>query len=117
MTGTDLVHVRSGQVSFIGGPARPFDSPYPSVAYDIPRNTLDPRVEQCTDHHVACDCREALMAEDLKEIRLEYRAVEQAFTTILAGHPTRTSDDAKPCQCTGCQIARLAHIYPKDGHP
>lgn len=115
MTGTDLVHVPTGHVSFIGGPRRPLDSPFPSVAYDPPASTLDPRVEACTDHYVACDCREACMAEDRSEIRSEFRAIHQAFDMVLAGHPTRTDGDARPCQCSGCQIARIAHIYPKDG--
>ena len=115
MTGTDVVHVPSQQVTFIGGPRRPWGSPSPSVAYDRPKNTLDPRVEACTDHHVACDCREAALAEDLSEFRAEFNAIKQAFSMVLAGHPTRTKGDAKPCQCSGCQIARIAHIYPKDG--
>lgn len=115
MTGTDVVHVPLPQVTFIGGPRRPYDSPSPSVAYDRPKNTLDPRVEACTDHHVACDCREAVLAEGLAEWRSEFLSIQRAIDMVLAGHPTRTKGDAKPCQCSGCQIARIANLYPKDG--
>ena len=115
MTGTDLVHAKSGYVTFIGGPRRPLTSDFPRIAYDVPKNTLDPRVETCTDHHVACDCREAILAEDLNEIRSEYRRFQEVVSKVLAGHPTASgATDADSCQCTGCQIARHAYIYPKE---
>lgn len=114
MTGTDLVHAKSGYVTFIGGPRRPLGSDFPRLAYDRPKNTLDPRVEQCTNHHVACDCREAVLAEDINEIRSEYQLVRNAINRVLAGHPTTGDTDATSCQCTGCQIARACFIYPKD---
>jgi hypothetical protein len=104
-------------VRFHGGPWRGFDRDYPKVAYVVPRDTCDPRYGACTDHHVACDCREAEMAENLNEYRYELKAQREAFDTILAGHPTwQYSSDGKRltgCMCTGCQFARALHIYPK----
>jgi hypothetical protein len=82
------------------------------VAYTPPRDTLDLRYATCRDHHPACDCREAEMAEERSESRLESRNLRAAFDRILAGHLTRTYDGRTPCQCTGCQIARAAHAYP-----
>lgn len=80
--------------------------------YDPPRNTLDIRYAACRDHHPACDCREALFAEDLGEFRAERRDVEAAFAAELADHatwpPFRDDIDApfQVCSCTGCRIAR-----------
>lgn len=39
------------------------------IAYDCPKDTLDNRFAACRDHHVACDCREAVFAEDAGEHR------------------------------------------------
>ena len=86
-----------------------------SVNYEVPKNTLDPRYVLCLDHHVACDCREADLAESISEGRAVLRAFERAFDEILTGHPTGSSydPDTNNCQCTGCRIARAAHYYPK----
>ena len=84
-----------------------------SMVYTPPRNTGDPRARACANHRVACDCREAEWAEYLSENRLAWRELQEAAREILRGHATRTyRDGAAPCQCTGCQIARAAHIYP-----
>ena len=83
-----------------------------AIVYTPPRDTCDPRARACTDHRVACDCREAEFAENANEGRMERLSVRQAFREVLAGHPTHTYDDNQtPCQCTGCRIARTAHIY------
>jgi hypothetical protein len=81
--------------------------------YDVPRNTLDIRYAACTDHHPACDCREALQAENLSEYRGDAKAVEAAFAAELQDHatwPTWYSGDPdaqfQVCQCSGCRIAR-----------
>ncbi len=97
-------------VTFRGGPDKG------RVVYTPPKDTLDPRYEVCTDHRVACDCREAEFAEERAEARAEWQALREAFDQHLAGHPTRLWDDKgdeqSACQCTGCRIARAAHIWP-----
>lgn len=105
-------------VRFLGGiddPSLSFEEQWarrPKVAYTPPRNTCDPRAAACTDHHVACDCREAEFAENAQEYAAARRETQQAFDEILAGHPTYVRDGT-PCQCTGCKVARAAHIYPR----
>ncbi len=98
-------------ITFRGGPGKE------RVVYTPPKNTLDPRYEACTGHRVACDCREAEFAEERAEYRFERRAIQEAFDEHLAGHPTRLWDDKgnelPACQCTGCRIARAAHIWPR----
>ena len=92
-----------------------------SVIYTPPGNTCDPRYDACTSHHVACDCREAEMAEQRAEWRDEYKGVQEAFDQVLAGHSTAimgapnpyTGESDNPCACTGCQIARLLGYYPR----
>ncbi len=104
------------RVFFNGGPqayAWLNPVPAPSVNYAVPRDTLDPRYRMCTNHHVACDCREAEQAELIVEFRALVREFETAFDEILAGHPTYSYTDTPPCQCTGCRIARAARYYPK----
>lgn len=127
---TELVGpLKVGKVRFTGGPSafgrddqgylRSFASNATAI-YDVPTDTLDPRHAACTDHHVACDCREAVLAEQIAEFRGEYRLLRSAIDTVLAGHPTtadgedRYGQQIKPCQCTGCQIARLIYVYPKE---
>lgn len=88
----------------------------PQVEYEVPTDTLDPRYSACTEHRVACDCREAELHEEINELRMEYRAMREALRTILDGHSTHiigapnpyTGEVDQPCQCTGCQIARAA---------
>lgn len=129
-TSTELVGpLKVGKVTFTGGPSafgrdgqgylRSFASRATAI-YDVPANTCDPRHSACTDHHVACDCREAWLAEQISEFRGEYGLLRNAIETVLAGHPTtadgedRYGHPIKPCQCTGCQIARLIYVYPKE---
>jgi hypothetical protein len=117
MTSTELVGPLPA-VSFGGGP----DCGYrhwranPKVAYVPPRDTCDPRYAACTEHHVACDCREAEFAEFKSEYRAERADRQEAFDTILAGHRTwQYSPDGQTligCMCTGCQIARACHVWP-----
>lgn len=88
---------------------------YAEVAYTPPINTCDARYSACTDHHVACDCREAEFAEYRSEVAYENDARRKAYSEILASHPTYTHErhDEMPCMCTGCQIARATHQYPR----
>jgi hypothetical protein len=48
-----------------------------SEVYTPPVNTLDLRYVACTEHHRACDCREALHAEDRQELRAYADEVEK----------------------------------------
>jgi hypothetical protein len=114
----ELVRRRQAVVTFGGGPRR-FEAdmvgaPRYSVAYDVPRNTMDARYRACTDHRVACDCREAELSEQLEEHRLEWKAVRDAARRALAGHQVEPPDGLKPweerhypvCLCSGCVIQR-----------
>lgn len=96
----------------------------------LPINTLDPRYDWCANHHTACVCREAEMAENLAEYRSMYKDAVDASREILAGHRTFPDtyqrkfvrwdgnrqvwewefDPAAVCSCTGCQIARKAYL-------
>jgi hypothetical protein len=87
------------------------------IAYQPPRDTCDgDRWRACTDHRVACDCREAEMAEQISELRAELRMAREAALRILAGHPVYAYEEGPNgqrevgCQCTGCQIAREAFL-------
>jgi len=104
---------------------------------DSPRNTLDYRYPLCRRHHTGCWCYEAERNETLSEYRSMYFDVVDTAKEILAGHRTRSEsyrprgdwsdsvwlagngrlmiDDAEMdedavCMCTGCQIARKAHL-------
>lgn len=117
----DLLPRRPPVVTFSGGPHR-FEAdqagaPRFAVAYTVPRNTLDPRHAACTDHHVACDCREAELNEQLEENRLEWAALRDAARRVLAGHQLETPAGLedwqrrryKVCMCSGCVIERTSH--------
>jgi hypothetical protein len=90
----------------------------PRQQYVVPTNTLDPRWKACTDHHPGCDCREAELNEQIAELRAEEQALAKTVAQVLRGHPTwayetdpRTGREFDvSCQCTGCQIARAAHL-------
>lgn len=89
--------------------------------YAVPRNTMDIRYAACRDHHPACDCREALLAEDIAEYRAMLREAEQAILAAIEGHQTyaytgqsdtgwSAEDDFGQCKCPACVIARAAHV-------
>jgi hypothetical protein len=118
-------------VSFGGGPdnySRVWRE-RPKVAYTVPQDTRDPRYRTCTDHHVACDCREAEMAENINEWRHEYQALKAAVLSRIEGHATtgelyervfnRWENDRQVwdyvetqerCECVACQIARECYL-------
>jgi len=77
------------------------------IEFDQPLNTLDPRYDRCTTHHVGCICREAEWSEEAREYRLEWENVRKLIAgDILAGHPDG-------CMCTGCRLVReigLSHL-------
>jgi hypothetical protein len=89
--------------------------------HDLPRNTLDIRYAACISHHLACDCREALTAEDVAEYRAMFRELEQAILAAIKGHQTYAftgaddtgwsgEDEFGQCKCQACVIARSVHI-------
>lgn len=87
------------------------------IAYEPPRDTCDNRCAACRDHHPACDCREAHLAEDIGEYRAMLRGIERAFREVLRDHATWAFikdtdgwDFERRCQCTGCQLARSEHL-------
>ena len=125
MSGNEIAGpLREGIIYFTGGPR-------PRVrvahAYEVPRDTRDPRYAACVNHRTACDCREAELSELINELRGELRLVERAVNTVLAGHVTGSWLDvgeigcwacqgaAGVCLCSGCQIARAAYIVNQAG--
>lgn len=81
------------------------------LAYDQPKNTMDPRYKSCTTHHTACICREAEYAEEVHEYRTEWRGFRDALAEVIAEHA------ACCCQCTACALARrlgLTHLSKGD---
>lgn len=115
---TEVVPVRQPVVTFSGGPHRfeadSVGAPRYKVAYDVPKNTCDPRYSACTEHHVACDCREAELAEQLGEYRAEWGALRSAFRRALVGHQVHAPGWWRGpeeqfeglCLCPGCLIVR-----------
>lgn len=114
----EVVPLRQPVVTFGGGPHR-FEAdmvgaPRFAVAYRVPASTCDPRYAECTDHHVACDCREAEQAENLAELRAALKEIRSAAQRALAGHlvqpPAGLTDWERRttplCLCSGCVIAR-----------
>lgn len=95
-----------------------------AVDHAPPTDTRDPRYAACTDHHTACDCREAELGEEIHEWRANFRLAQAAAQEVCDGHPTwpdyydqsHSLDTAAYvrseacCQCTGCQIIRKAHL-------
>jgi hypothetical protein len=102
-------------VTFTGGPGRLTDRPH--VAYTVPRDTCDPRYAACTEHHVACDCREALLSENINEYRIEVRDHQSAAWRTLQGHQVAYPAGVHPgtfplCLCSGCVIHRECWLLP-----
>jgi hypothetical protein len=68
----------------------------------LPRNTCDPRVKTCVQHHLACDCREALLAEEITERRInhdDYHRHRDAARAVAWLHQPRR--EASP-YCGSC---------------
>jgi hypothetical protein len=93
----------------------------PPQWHDLPRNTLDVRYEACASHHLACDCREALLAENITEYRAMFQQLEQAILAAIKGHQTYAftgtddsgwsgEDEFAQCKCPACAIARSVHV-------
>lgn len=81
---------------------------YPEIRYRPPRDTTDPRYTACRQHRVACDCREAHMAEDRAEMRAyhdETTRLEQGVDAVLALH-------AGPNEWGRCTAPGCLNTYP-----
>lgn len=95
-------------VRFRGGQQLP-------VPHAPPSDTTDPRYRACTDHHLACDCREGDLAEMLNEYRHELSIIKSCLQAAIHGHPTQVYVDSArradlECQCTGCDLTRRLHL-------
>lgn len=84
---------------------------------DPPRSTLDLRWLVCRDHHTACDCREAELAEQIADFRAEAQAArrtEEACTAVLRLHVAsplgycRSCHDQYPCPT---RVLLLPHSF------
>ncbi|MGW8538774.1 hypothetical protein ACWGK5_32135 [Rhodococcus qingshengii] len=102
----------------IVGPLVRFRSQQVPVSAAPPRDTHDPRWNNCTDHHLACDCREAEQNEMLNELRSEWKILRDAMDVMIAGHATKVDQyDQQPrpdleCQCQLCDFARKTGLVP-----
>jgi hypothetical protein len=83
------------------------------LGVDLPRSTMDLRYRACVEHRTACDCREAMIAEDRAEFQGELKLIRDVFADALEGHPTFGDMDGRGeplesgcCQCQGCAIVR-----------
>ncbi|AVP71306.1 hypothetical protein [Prescottella equi] len=99
------------------GPVLRFRGQPVAVDRSAPQDTSDPRWNNCTDHHLACDCREAEQNEALNELRSEWRTLRAVLEAQLAGHPTEVYVDGDrrtdlDCKCQLCGFARAAHVVP-----
>ena len=95
------------------GPVVRFRGQQLPVPQTPPHDTCDgERWAQCTDHHLACDCREAELAENYSELRHDFNAVSTALRAAIADHPTlvKTRGGNRrrdlECRCTACHVVR-----------
>jgi len=100
------------------------------AVYTPPRDTCDPRAGACTEHRTACDCREALFAEQRQETRAAYEEAnrtEQAMQAVARLHRrtdnqyvgTRCDECSKPWPCPTWRIVApadwLVSMWEKHG--
>jgi len=103
-------------VRFYGGPGGHQQHSEVVVTRPLPANTMDLRFAACTVHRTACDCREAIHAEDLAELRSELTAVRTALTEAVGRHAVRVYDEQGEhsallsCHCPVCQLVRDHHL-------
>lgn len=71
------------------------------IAYEPPKNTCDNRYAACRDHHPACDCREALFAED----RQEHRAAIDDARKVIEHLIDAPCPPAERRRCQWCRAA------------
>ncbi|WP_063039673.1 hypothetical protein [Nocardia pseudovaccinii] len=103
-----------------------------AVTHSPPTSTSDPRYDRCTEHRLACDCREAERTEELFELRAEYWHLRDLLTALIDGHPTQVFENGEhrrdlECRCQLCAFARQARLvtpanwrnltHPTNGRP
>ena len=103
------------QFGTVVGPVVRFRGQPVDVGRSTPRDTTDPRYLACTDHHLACDCREAEQNEQINEFRAEFNMLRRAIVDAIDGHATTVYVDhsRRPdleCKCAVCTIARNAGL-------
>jgi len=66
----------------------------------LPTDTRDPKYSDCTNHHPACFCREAVLAEDYNELHIDWelrgsklRAVQALIKTTYNHQSAQTIKD------------------------
>ncbi|OMC00337.1 hypothetical protein A5733_04295 [Mycobacterium sp. NS-7484] len=97
------------------GPLVRFRGQSVAITSSPPSNTLDPRYLSCTNHHLACDCREAEKNEQIAEYRGQYWHMRELFDALTDGHPTRVYVSGErrsdlECQCPLCAFGRQAGL-------
>lgn len=97
------------------GPVVRFRGQHVDVGRSVPRDTTDPRWNNCTDHHLACDCREAEQNEQINEWRNEFHRLRQSIVEAINDHATTVYVDGSrrpdlECKCGVCAIARNAGL-------
>lgn len=85
------------------------------IAYTVPRDSMDPRYVACTNHHPACDCREAERAEDVGEHRAAMDDARQIIAHLMDA--PCSIDKRQDCQtCRGALTSwlhRYESAYPR----
>lgn len=116
MTHTFPPHIARPSTDLVG-PIAYFRSQPVAVTSSPPRDTDDPRYDACTDHHLACDCREAEQNEQITDRRHDRFHLRDQLEVALAGHPTLVLINGErrvdlSCHCDGCVFARSADLVP-----
>ncbi len=88
-----------------------------AVTHSPPTSTSDPRYDRCTEHRLACDCREAERSEELFELRSEQWHMRQLLAALIDGHPTEVFECGEfrrdlECRCPLCAFARQTGLTP-----
>lgn len=75
--------------------------------YTPPADTRDPRYKACMDHRRACDCREAVFAEQMNEMageRFLFKKYESWAAAVAVLHQ-RVPNRYVPDYCDTCNVA------------
>lgn len=72
---------------------------FPEIRYRVPHSTMDPRWEACRKHHPACDCREAELNEQIRELAHDARGRD-----VLAEHLQSIADLHRPGKHGLCRV-------------